>query len=198
VKPRGDVEVCSRPSTYSAPGVQSYNVGNGYEGFDYSHGQGSRNISKQPSIPQMSNQDNREVLLTEGTLIRDIPYRLRYKIEMLLDPPDVNYRDWRGMASVMDLNTEEVRRLENARHNGKMKGLIERMIQRHKTVDDLLGWLKHPDVQRLDVIDEIKKEHHNISKLLIEDDESSEDQESGLLFFLAVLMCYFGLFKVMP
>jgi len=58
--------------------------------------------------------------------------------------------------------------------------------------------LKHPYVQGLDVIDEIEEEHHNISKLPIEDDESSEDQESGLLFFLAVLIRYFGLFKVMP
>jgi len=117
---------------------------------------------------------------------------------MLLDPLDVNYHDWWGMAYVMDLKTEEVRRLENARHNGKMKGLAERMIQRYKTVNDLLGRLKHPYVQGLDVIDEIEEEHHNISKLPIEDDESSEDQESGLLFFLAVLIRYFGLFKVMP
>ena len=120
-----------------------------------------------------------------GTLIKDIPYRLRDRIVRLLDPPDANHRDWRGMASVMDLNAEEVRQLENARENGKMKGLVERMIQRHKTVNDLLGWLKHPDVQRWDVIDEIKKERHNIpdTLLLIGDDDSSEDQESGLLLF---------------
>ena len=131
-----------------------------------------------------------------GTLIKDIPYRLRNKIERLLDAPDVNHRDWRGMASVMDLNAEEVRQLENSRENGKMKGLIERMIQRHKTVNDLLGWLKHPDVQRWDVIDEIKKERHNIPNTLlaIEDDDSSEYQESGLLLFLLVLVGYFGLF----
>ena len=121
------------------------------------------------------------------TLIKDIPYRLRNKIERLLDPPDVTHHDWRGMAYVMGLNTKQVRKLENARENGKMKGLVERMILRHKTVNDLLGWLRHPDVQRWDVIDEIKKERHNIPKLntllLIEDDDSSEDQESGLLLF---------------
>ena len=123
--------------------------------------------------------------VNSGTLIKDIPYRLRNRIEMLLDLPDANHHDWRGMASVMDLNSEEVRQLENARYNEKMKGLIERMIQRHKTVNDLLGWLKHPEVQRLDVIDEIKKERHNIPNtlLLIEDNESSEDQESGFLLF---------------
>ena len=118
-----------------------------------------------------------------GTLVKDIPYRLRNRIERLLDPPDANHRDWRGMASVMDLNAEEVRQLENARENGKMKGLVERMIERHKTVTDLLGWLKHPDVQRWDVIDEIKKERHNIPNTLLrmEDFDSSEYQESGLL-----------------
>lgn len=123
-----------------------------------------------------------------GTLIKDIPYRLRDRIERLLDLPDANRHDWRGMASVMNLSAEEVRQLENARDNGKMKGLVERMIQRHKTVNDLLGWLKHPDVQRLDVIDEIKNERHSIPNnlLLIEDDESSEDQESGLLIFCFV------------
>ena len=93
------------------------------------------------------------------------------------------------MAAVMNLDAEEVRQLENAGDKGKMKGLVERMIQRQKTVNDLLGWLKHPDVQRLDVIDEIKKERHNIFELLIEDtgNESSEDQGSGLLF-LSVLI----------
>ena len=112
---------------------------------------------------------------------------------MLLDLPDANHHDWRGMASVMDLNAEEVRQLENARENGKMKGLIERMIQRHKTVNDLLGWLKHPEVQILDVIDEIKKEHHNISNalLLIEDNESSENQQSGLILVSLLLIGYF-------
>ena len=118
------------------------------------------------------------------TLIKNIPYRLRSSIERLLDPHDANHHDWRGMAAVMNLSAEEVRQLENAGDKGKMKGLVERMIQRHQTVNDLLGWLKHPDVQRLDVIDEIKKERHKISELLIEDNKSSEDQESGLLFFI--------------
>lgn len=85
------------------------------------------------------------------------------------------------MASVMNLNTEEVRRLENARENGKMKGLIERMIQRHQTVNDLLTWLKHPDVQRFDVIDDIKKEPNNISAELLKlETEGSESEKSGL------------------
>ena len=81
----------------------------------------------------------------------------------------------------MNLTSEEVRRLENDRENGKMKGLIERMIQRHKTVNDLLTWLRHPDVERLDVIDEIRKEPNTISDLdALLETESSESQPSGL------------------
>ena len=65
VEPCGDVEVGSPPPPYSLPAVQSYVPGNGFGSLNYSHGQGSRNI-KQPSIPEMSNQDNPEVVLTEG------------------------------------------------------------------------------------------------------------------------------------
>ena len=82
----------------------------------------------------------------------------------------------------MNLNTEDVRRLENAQENGKMKGLFERMIQRQKTVNDLLNWLRHPDLERLDVIDEIRKEPNNISAALLKlEAENSESQLSGLL-----------------
>ena len=63
VEPCGDVEVSSPRPPYSLPAVQSYSAGNGYGGFNYSHGQGSR---KQPWIPEMSNQNDPEVVLTEG------------------------------------------------------------------------------------------------------------------------------------
>ena len=96
----------------------------------------------------------------------------------MLDTPDPNHHDWRGIACAMNLSCEDVRRLENDR-DGKMKGLIERMIQRHKTVNDLLAWLRHPDVERLDVIDEIRKEPNTISDALLKT-ESSESQQSGL------------------
>ena len=66
VETRVDEEVCSPPAPYSAPTVQSYHAGNGYGRFNNSHGQGSRNIYKQPSILEMSNQDNSDVVLTEG------------------------------------------------------------------------------------------------------------------------------------
>ena len=58
-------EVYSSPPPYSSLPVLSYHPGNGH-GFNNSHGQGSRNIYKQSSIPEMSNQDNLEVFLTEG------------------------------------------------------------------------------------------------------------------------------------
>ena len=46
--------------------VQSYQAGNDYGRFNNSHGQRSRNIYKQSWIPEMSNQDNPVVVLTEG------------------------------------------------------------------------------------------------------------------------------------
>ena len=59
-------EVHSPPPPYSAPAVQSYSAGNNPGGFNYSHGQGSGNICKQPSISEVSTHDNPEVVLTEG------------------------------------------------------------------------------------------------------------------------------------
>ena len=93
----------------------------------------------------------------------------------------------------MNLSTDEVRLLESVPENGKMKGLIERMIQTQKTVNDLLGWLKDPDVERLDVIDEIRKVPNNIADaLLTKTDESSENQQSGLFVVcLFVIWCIF-------
>lgn len=111
----------------------------------------------------------------------------------MLDTPDPNHHDWRGIACAMNLSCEDVRRLENDR-DGKMKGLIERMIQRHKTVNDLLAWLRHPDVERLDVIDEIRKEPNTISDALLKT-ESSESQQSGLFLLFASVEVYFILFK---
>ena len=56
---------------YSAPAVEiSYIAGNGPGRFNYSHGQGSRNIWKQPLIPEVSSQDHPEVVLTEGKLAK--------------------------------------------------------------------------------------------------------------------------------
>lgn len=66
VEPCGDIEVRSPPPPYSAPAAQSFSAGNDNGIFNYSHGQGSRNITKQPSIQEMNNQDNPEVVLTEG------------------------------------------------------------------------------------------------------------------------------------
>lgn len=66
VEPCGEEEVHSPPPPYSAPAVQTYSPGNGPGSFNYSHGQGPRNICKQPSIPEVSSQDNPEVVLTEG------------------------------------------------------------------------------------------------------------------------------------
>ena len=120
------------------------------------------------------------------TLIKDIPYKLQLQIVKLMDPSDANYHDWRGIASVMNLSADDVRQLENAQDHGKMKGLIDKMIQLKKNVNDLLGWLRNPNVARWDVIDEIKNFSFNIPlKFLSPETESSEDQSSGV--FLGLL-----------
>ncbi|KAJ7391075.1 hypothetical protein OS493_020095 [Desmophyllum pertusum] len=138
-------------------------------------------VSKEPPAAEMNNQAHQEVVLSLDTFVKDIPYHLCTRIEKLLDPPNPNRHDWRGMAGAMNLSTDEVRQLESVPENGKMKGLIDRMIHTQKTVNDLLGWLKRPEVERLDVIDEIRKEPNNIpaDAFLTETDKSSENQQSA-------------------
>ena len=59
-------EVCSPPPPYSTLAVQSYSSGNDQGRFNNSHGQRPGNIYKQSSIPEVSSQDNPELVLTEG------------------------------------------------------------------------------------------------------------------------------------
>ena len=66
VEPCGQEDVHSPPPPYSTLPVQSYSAGNDQGIFNNSHGQGSGNIRKQSSIPEVSSQDNPEVVLTEG------------------------------------------------------------------------------------------------------------------------------------
>ena len=66
VEPCDQEEVDSPPPSYSTLAVQSYSAGNDQGRFNNSHGQGSGNICLQSSIPEVSRQDNPEVVLTEG------------------------------------------------------------------------------------------------------------------------------------
>ena len=66
VDPCSEEEVCSPPPPYSTLVVQSYSAANDQGRFNNSHGQASGNICKQSSIPEVSSQDNSEVVLTEG------------------------------------------------------------------------------------------------------------------------------------
>ena len=83
-----------------------------------------------------------------------MPFALRTKIERMMNINNQNDHNWRGLAAAMMLSVDEVRQIEEG-ENGKMTGLFDIMIHTKKTIKDFLVFLKHPTVQRLDVIDEI-------------------------------------------
>ena len=98
-----------------------------------------------------------------------------------MNPETASNHDWRGLACAMEMSADEVRQLEGDT-KGKMTGLFERMIHTKKTVNDLLVLLRHEDVKRLDVMDEIRVAC-KLSKESWMESESSEDQQSGLIVF---------------
>ena len=121
------------------------------------------------------------------TLIKDIPFGVRTKVENMMNPDNVNNHNWKGLAAAMRMSADDVRQLEGGA-KGKMTGLFDRMIHTKRTVKDLLEFLKHPDVQRLDVIEEIVK-GCNLPKELRMTNESCENEISGwicLSFFTLV------------
>ena len=121
-----------------------------------------------------------------------MPFTLCTKIERMMNINNQNDHNWRGLAAAMSLSVDEVRQMEKG-ENGKMKGLFYNMIHTKKTIKDLFDLLKHPAVQRLDVIDEII-EDCGLPKEVSEN-ESSELDETGLfvcLFYvLKLFMSYF-------
>ena len=94
----------------------------------------------------------------------------------MMSRENASNHDWRGLACAMEMSADGVRQLQGDA-KGKMAGLFDRMIHTKKTVNDLLVLLKHDDVQRLDVIDEIIKAY-KLSKELVMESESSEYQQS--------------------
>lgn len=117
------------------------------------------------------------------SLVKDIPFKLRIKIENMMNHEAVTNHDWRGLACAMNMSTDEVRQMQGDQEKGKMAGLFDKMMHSKKTVNDLLGLLRHDDVQRLDVIDEIIV-GCKLPKPSVTETGSSENQESGLSFFL--------------
>ena len=83
-----------------------------------------------------------------------MPFALRTKIERMMNVNNHNDHNWRGLAEAMSLSVDDVRQMEEG-ENGKMAGLFDNMIHTKRTIKDLLDFLKHPAVQRLDVLDEI-------------------------------------------
>ena len=88
------------------------------------------------------------------TLIKDIPFGVWTKVENMMTPDEFSNHNWKGLAGAMGMSADDVRQLEGERR-GKMAGLFDRMMHTKRTVKDLLEFLKHPEVQRLDVIEEI-------------------------------------------
>ena len=84
----------------------------------------------------------------------------------------------------MMLSVDDVRQLDEG-ENGKMTGLFDNMIDTKKTIKDFFDFLKHPAVQRLDVIDEIIQ-GCGLPKEVSEN-ESFELDETGLFVCLFVL-----------
>ena len=91
------------------------------------------------------------------------------------------------MAAAMKLSIDDVDKVEEG-EIGKITGLFDKMILTKTTITDLLDFLRHPAVQRLDVIDEIVESYiFDLPKALSEN-ESSELDKTGWLFCL--LACF--------
>ena len=116
-------------------------------------------------------------LIHSDTLLKDIPYIVHTKVEKMMNPDDLSNHNWKGLAGAMGMSADNVRQLEGE-PRGKMAGLFDRMMHTKKTVKDLLELLKHPDVQRLDVIEEIVRGCKLPEELLVPT-ESCENEIAG-------------------
>ena len=92
------------------------------------------------------------MILSSDTLLKDIPAAVHQKIIKLLNVESALGRDWRAVAGCMSLSACDVETLRE----GKMNGLFERMTQQNMCVRDLVGFLTNKDVDRIDVIQELK------------------------------------------
>lgn len=116
-------------------------------------------------------------LIHSDTLLKDIPYSVHIKVEKMMNPDDLGNHNWKGLAGAMGMSADDVRQLEGEAR-GKMAGLFDRMMHTKKTVKDLLELLKHPDVRRLDVIQEIVRGCKLPEEQLMSN-ESCENEASG-------------------
>ena len=84
-------------------------------------------------------------------LLKEIPVSVKNKVVKMLNHK--NGHTWKDVAGPMGLSVAELDELDNDTDKGKMEGLFILMIQRQRRVSDLVWWLNHEDVQRLDVIE---------------------------------------------
>ena len=120
-----------------------------------------------------------------GSLVKNIPFAVRTKIERMMNVYNHNDHNWKGLAAAMELSVDEVRQMEEG-ENGKMTGLFDNMIHTKRTIKDFLVLLTNPAVQRLDVVDEIV-EGCGLPKEVSEN-ENSELDETGWLFYLLAFL----------
>ena len=89
-------------------------------------------------------------------MLKDIPSRVSSKIVQLLNHN--TFYNWKSIAGAMGLTVGEVLLYENDNNgNGQMEGLFNRMIQQQRTVEYFVHLLNHREVQRLDIIDLLRK-----------------------------------------
>ena len=115
-----------------------------------------------------------------------MPFAVRTKIERMMNINNRNCHNWRDLAAAMGLSAIDVLQLEEG-ENGKMTGLFDTMIHTKTTIKDLLDLLKHPAVQRLDVLDEILEGCGLPTEL--SESLSSELDETGLFVLRTKVVC---------
>ena len=87
-------------------------------------------------------------------LLKDIPLNIYRTIVNLLDADDPLGKNWLAVAGRMKMTVRDTNTLKQ---NGKMAGLFQEMTNLHMRLKDLVACLIHEDVNRKDVIEELKK-----------------------------------------
>ncbi|XP_015773272.1 PREDICTED: uncharacterized protein LOC107351491 isoform X1 [Acropora digitifera] len=179
-KPRTEEE-----SSTSPPPPYSALIRSNSEMYEFSLEQQSP-VHKQPQSFASSSEPYQEQSspppvgnCTVDTLIKDIPFGVLTKVENMMNPDDLSNHNWKGLAGAMGMSADNVRQLEGE-PKGRMAGLFDRMRHTKRTIKDLLEFLKYPEVQRLDVIEEIVRGCKLPEELLVPTESSANGPVSSV------------------